>query len=110
MDNSKSKSPNSRIKGRDINGTVLVTFEQSCIGTRKPFLFEKNVVCESCKGDGIESGSLPLKCEPCDGTGEVGKSLNMFTGKCKACDGIGKVTQACSNCSGIGYGSKQIVE
>ena len=88
----KLKGPNSRIKGRDINGTLLVTFEESCMGTIKKFTFEKNVVCESCKGDGVEPKSTPHECEECGGSVEVGKSLNMYTGKCKACQGIGLVT------------------
>jgi molecular chaperone DnaJ len=89
MDFDKS-GKDSRIKGRDINATMWLTFEESCVGARKPLNLEKNVKCEVCKGSGVEPNSAPVDCIDCGGMGEVSKSLNMYTGTCRTCNGTGK--------------------
>ena len=77
------------IKGRDITGTIRVTFEEACKGSTKPFSFKKNVICKPCKGTGIDKNALPVKCEECKGSGSVDFG-GVSTRKCSACSGEGE--------------------
>ena len=59
------------IKGRDIQQSVTVSFEESALGCTKEITYARNENCETCDGTGVKPGSIPTKCMACDGKGYI---------------------------------------
>ena len=59
------------IKGRDIQQSVTVSFEESALGCTKEITFSRNENCETCDGTGVKPGGIATKCMTCDGKGYI---------------------------------------
>ena len=59
------------IKGRDIQQTVNVSFEESALGCTKEVTFARNETCQTCDGTGAKPGAVESKCTVCDGKGYI---------------------------------------
>jgi molecular chaperone DnaJ len=96
-------------RGSDLQIRIKLTLEEIAAGVTKKIKLRRLMNCETCGGTGAESGSKPVKCPACNGTGQIrqvsrsifGQFVNITT--CGQCGGIGKVVQnPCPACTGEG--------
>lgn len=106
------KSPR---RGRDLQMTVLLTFEEAVFGVNRDIEFERDETCSRCSGNGAEPGTTPLKCSNCNGQGEVRQVRQTFLGQmvqtapCPTCSGRGEVISSpCTTCRGGGLERKRV--
>ncbi len=96
-------------RGRDVETTVEVTFEQAVFGTEVDLKLSLEDTCEHCKGTTAEPGHELITCDECKGTGQVVTATRTIFGNiqqshpCRKCHGTGKVPEKlCSVCGGKG--------
>lgn len=96
-------------RGSDLEVREEITLEEAFRGVSKTLKFRTFVPCSQCGGKGAEAGSGFLKCETCDGRGEVREQRRTFFGNfaqvrpCAKCHGAGEVPKkACGHCKGFG--------
>ncbi len=101
-------------RGRDVETTVNLTFEDAVFGVEKDLKLTFDAECEHCHGDGAEPGHSLETCETCKGAGQTVRVVNTMFGAiqqaavCPTCRGKGKVPEkACSVCKGDGVTSKE---
>ena len=98
----KRRRPKSTSDG-DVVFDLRLTLDQIKHGMRQTAIFEKNVVCRPCNGQGGEGRE---ECYMCDGSGTVISQPNAFTfqqNPCHNCRGFGVTfTNMCTVCSGQG--------
>jgi len=96
-------------RGSDLQIRIKLTLEEVATGVAKKIKLRRLMNCETCGGTGAESGSKPVKCPACNGTGQIrqvsrsifGQFVNITT--CGQCAGNGKVVQnPCPVCTGEG--------
>ncbi len=95
-------------RGLDLKYTMTISFLDAALGCEKQIRFEKQDICEICKGSGAENGDIKV-CSQCNGTGHVSNQQKSQGGFftlstiCPSCDGAGKrVENPCLNCRGEG--------
>src|SRR5215208_1708706 len=94
-------------RGFDLETQVELTLAEVAAGAEKTIEFEKQDLCESCKGSGAKPGSSPVVCVQCGGQGRVaqqgfGGMFRMVT-TCPNCRGRGSVVREhCPGCGGTG--------
>ena len=101
------------IKGRDIQQTVNVTFEESALGCTKMISFARNETCQTCDGTGHKPGAIETKCTTCDGKGHIIEKVNdasIVQVVCPDCDGTGVYLPACLSCAGLGSVRTKAIE
>lgn len=103
------------MKGRDLQKSMTITFEEAAKGTKKEFKINKYVDCSACKGTGAEPGTSKSACPSCGGTGEVHTVQRTPFGQfqsvapCENCHGTGQVNEKpCPPCSGSGKVRKDV--
>eukprot|EP01129_Flabellula_baltica_P003328 TRINITY_DN13112_c0_g1_i1.p1 TRINITY_DN13112_c0_g1~~TRINITY_DN13112_c0_g1_i1.p1 ORF type:complete len:405 (+),score=122.71 TRINITY_DN13112_c0_g1_i1:43-1257(+) len=89
---------------------IEVTLEDICNGGVKYYSFERDVICQECKGTGTNDGSVAPECEECNGQGQkvgyasVGMGMyQQVEYDCDACDGSGTSVDPslkCPSCEG----------
>lgn len=96
-------------RGRDVETSVTLTFEEAVFGAEKTISMTLDDTCAHCKGDGVEPGHSLKTCGTCQGAGQQMRVMNSIFGQiqqavtCETCRGRGKVPeQACSVCRGRG--------
>ncbi|MBL7021790.1 molecular chaperone DnaJ [Patescibacteria group bacterium] len=96
-------------RGRDIESSMNISFDDSYYGAEKTIQLRKAIVCEHCKGDGAEPGAKIDKCKTCNGSGKIRQVRNSIFGQmatvgmCSDCDGEGETpSQKCTKCNGQG--------
>jgi len=96
-------------RGRDIESSLSITFDDSFYGAEKVIQLRKTVACEHCKGNGAEPGAKVNTCATCNGSGQVRQVQNSIFGQmstvgvCPECNGEGKYySQKCTKCDGQG--------
>ena len=99
----------SNLRGKDIQTSITITFEEACFGTKKNINVTRYEECKKCNGKGAKSESDIIKCPRCNGRGRVLMEQNSFFGtirteaECPGCKGTGKkITNPCSECNGLG--------
>ena len=101
-------------RGFDLETQVELTLQEVATGCEKTLEFEKQDVCETCKGTGAKPGSPPVVCVQCGGQGRIaqqgfGGMFRMVT-TCPNCRGRGTVVRDhCPACRGSGRQMKQRV-
>src|SRR3954471_3878221 len=94
-------------RGFDLETQVELSLAEVATGAEKTIEFEKQDLCESCKGSGAKPGSSPVVCATCGGQGRVaqqgfGGMFRMVT-TCPNCRGRGSVVRDhCISCQGTG--------
>ena len=68
-------------RGRDLQMQVTLTFEEAVFGVEKEIEFQREETCSTCKGNGAEPGTSPVKCSTCNGQGEVRQVRQTFLGQ-----------------------------
>ena len=96
-------------RGRDVETSVELTFEQAVFGTKVDLNLNIEDNCEHCKGTTVEPGHEMKKCPKCDGSGQVVTMTRTIFGNiqqasiCPECKGAGKIPEkVCSVCQGKG--------
>jgi molecular chaperone DnaJ len=94
-------------RGFDLETQVELSLQEVAAGVEKTIEFEKQDLCDTCKGSGAKPGSSPVVCVQCGGQGRVaqqgfGGMFRMVT-TCPNCRGRGTVVKDhCPACSGTG--------
>lgn len=95
-------------RGANLKYTIMVSFLEAALGCEKQIRFEKQDICEICKGSGAQNGDIKV-CTQCNGSGHVSNQQKShggfftFSTVCPRCDGAGKrVENPCLNCRGEG--------
>lgn len=101
-------------KGADVTIELSISFMDAVKGCMRDVAYTRNEPCASCKGTGAKNGTEYVKCDKCNGTGQVQfVSQNSFfrsvnVRPCDACRGTGKkIKEACPDCKGKGYIKKK---
>jgi molecular chaperone DnaJ len=94
-------------RGADLRYTLMITFEEAIFGTEKEIEFRRLETCGTCRGNGAEPGTDPVRCPKCNGLGEIRQRapiFNMVTvTTCDQCRGQGTVIAIpCRECKGDG--------
>jgi len=92
-------------RGRDLETTVSLSFEQSVRGAQVPVTVATQAPCNTCRGTGARPGTSPVVCPVCQGRGveSEGQGLFSITRPCSRCGGAGTVIEdPCPTCSGQG--------
>ena len=104
-----SRNPNAPQRGRDIQTTVNISFEEAAKGCKKSVEVSKVEDCSQCHGTGAAEGTSPKTCSQCGGSGyiTVQQGSGFFqvntTRPCPNCNGTGKtIEKPCSKCGGRG--------
>ncbi len=105
------------VRGSDLRYDLEITFADAAFGKEAEIEIPTMLGCERCGGTGSRSGSQPVKCSMCNGSGEVrqvkktifGQMVNVTT--CPQCRGTGReMPDPCRECGGSGQvrGSKKL--
>ena len=92
-------------RGRDLETTVSLSFEQAINGAQVPVTVATHVPCNTCRGSGAKPGTSPVVCPVCQGRGvdSQGQGLFSITRPCSRCKGSGTVIEdPCPTCRGVG--------
>ena len=92
-------------RGRDVEATVSLSFEDSLKGVTTKIPVELETTCSACKGSGAEPGTTPIICPECRGRGVVSEDQGFFalSQPCPRCGGNGTVVEKpCRRCGGSG--------
>ena len=103
------------MKGRDLQKSVTITFEEAAFGTKKQIKLNKYVSCDTCGGSGAEPGTSKTTCPECNGTGQVNThqrtpfGVFQSSSPCKNCGGTGQINEhPCNACGGSGKIKKNV--
>ena len=95
--------------GSDILARVTVSLEEAARGTSKRISIRHVKECPHCKGSGAEPGTEVVRCDKCNGSGQVRITRRTPFGMmqtisaCPKCGGAGRVAEKpCRTCSGTG--------
>ena len=96
-------------RGRDVEASVEITFEEAVFGTEKEISLTMDDTCEHCKGSRTEPGYELKTCDECGGSGQVVSVTRTIFGNiqqasiCPKCKGNGKIPEKdCTVCHGKG--------
>ena len=96
-------------KGEDLNLNLDISFEEAFMGVEKEVIITRQETCATCHGTGAKSGTNPVKCTVCGGTGQIRQMQTTILGQvqttrtCSNCHGTGEVIQEpCETCHGKG--------
>jgi molecular chaperone DnaJ len=94
-------------RGADLRYDLKISFEEAVFGCEKDIEVSRRETCPHCKGVGAEPGTSPVRCNQCNGTGEVRRVQQSFIGSfvnvttCPKCQGEGEIiTTPCQQCRG----------
>jgi molecular chaperone DnaJ len=109
MGGNRRRSRNTPRRGPDLNQVITLTFEEAVFGVEKEIEITRDEICSRCRGTGAEPGTTPVRCNTCEGRGEVRQVRQTFLGSmvqvtsCPTCGGQGEVvTSPCTTCRGSG--------
>lgn len=110
---SSGRTSSRQARGRDIETSVDLTFEQAVFGTDIDLRLNLNDTCEHCSGKTVEPGHELKTCSECRGSGQVVTVTKTIFGNiqqatiCASCEGRGKVPEKkCTSCHGRGVQNK----
>lgn len=96
-------------RGRDIETTLNLTFEQAVFGVEEDIALDMDDECAHCHGSTVEPGFSMKTCDTCKGAGQQARVMNTIFGPiqqavtCETCKGKGKIPEKiCSVCKGKG--------
>lgn len=103
------RNPNAPQKGRDIQSSVTITFEEAAKGCKKSVDISRVEDCSQCRGTGAAEGTSPTTCPECQGRGVVNVQQRTAFGvmqtqrTCSRCGGKGRIIEKpCTKCGGKG--------
>ncbi|MGH2905232.1 MAG: molecular chaperone DnaJ [Solirubrobacterales bacterium] len=96
-------------RGRDLEASVSIGFDQSIKGTEVSVSVPRDETCPTCHGNGAAPGTSPRTCPRCDGSGfeTIGRGTFSMSQPCSRCGGKGTVVETpCPTCHGDGLVAK----
>jgi len=93
-------------KGNDIRVDLELSLEEAASGLQKELEFQRNDLCDECRGSGAEPGTVPETCPTCGGRGQVLQAAGILRIQttCPHCQGKGEsIRHRCSECRGQGF-------
>lgn len=102
------RGPAGPARGQDLEVVADLSFVQAVFGTTVPVNVRTAVACGECDATGAGSGTKPVTCADCNGTGQVrtvrqGLIQMVSTRPCPRCSGLGQVIMTpCPACNGDG--------
>lgn len=103
------QSQQGRARGRDVEVSLKLTFEEAVFGLEYPLEMELEDECSHCHGTTVEPGHEMKTCPVCKGAGQQTRVMNTMFGPiqqsvpCEECHGRGKVPEkVCTVCRGSG--------
>jgi molecular chaperone DnaJ len=103
-----------RQTGNDILAHMSISLEEAAKGAEKEASVRHIVACERCGGTGMEPGSRLLRCDKCNGSGQIRVTRRTPFGimqtitTCDRCGGSGKIVETpCKECKGHGSVQKE---
>ena len=72
---------NGRSRGRDVETSVTLSFEDAVFGVEKKISLMLDTECEHCHGDGAEPGFGMKTCPTCKGAGQQTRTMNSLFGQ-----------------------------
>jgi molecular chaperone DnaJ len=98
-----------RAHGADVAAEVEIELLEAARGVSTTVPLEVAVMCEACRGNGVEPGTSPVACRRCGGVGRLQQvSRTVFgefvrTAACPECSGRGQIVEhPCEACRGAG--------
>lgn len=105
----RSRGRGRQTRGRDVETSVEISFEDAVFGTEKELHLSIQDTCEHCKGKTVEPGHSLKTCDTCKGNGQVVQTMRTIFGNiqqasvCPTCKGSGKIPEkVCTVCHGKG--------
>lgn len=102
------------LRGRDVETTINLTFEEAVFGTDKKISVTLDDECSHCKGSTVEPGHDLKTCPTCKGSGQQTRVMNTIFGAiqqattCATCRGRGTIPEkVCTVCAGKGTERKK---
>jgi molecular chaperone DnaJ len=92
-------------RGRDLEATLQLSFDQAIKGGQVPLAVPTSVRCATCSGTGSKPGTNPIVCPQCGGRGIESEGQGMFSisQTCSRCGGRGTIIEdPCPTCGGTG--------
>ena len=96
-------------RGRDVESSVEISFEQAVFGTEVELSLNLIDTCEHCHGTTVEPGYSLKQCDQCKGTGQIVSVTRTIFGNiqqaapCPKCNGSGSIPEKpCRVCHGRG--------
>ncbi len=92
-------------RGRDLEASVAIGFDQSIKGTEVSVSVPRRETCDTCHGNGAAPGTSPETCPRCEGSGmeSVGQGMFSISQPCQQCGGRGVIVETpCPRCKGDG--------
>lgn len=92
-------------QGVDLRYNLELSFEEAAFGLEKELEFERDSICDTCRGSGAKPGTQPKACRSCRGSGQVRFNQGFFVMQrtCPSCQGRGSVVEdKCKECRGAG--------
>lgn len=112
--NASGRSGRQKARGRDVEVSIEVTFEDAVFGTEANLSLSLQDNCEHCKGTTVEPGHDLKTCNTCKGSGQTVRVTQTIFGGiqqatvCTTCQGRGKIPEKiCSVCNGKGTRPKK---
>jgi len=94
-------------RGADLRHDLTISFEDAVFGVEKEIQVRRPEICPHCQGSGAEPGTSPIRCNNCNGSGEVRHMRQSFLGSfvnvttCSECGGSGEtIPTPCTVCNG----------
>jgi molecular chaperone DnaJ len=91
--------------GADLQMNVQLSLEEAARGKQIEITVPRSTGCKTCAGSGAKKGTQPVKCDTCDGVGQVRIQQGFFSIQqtCPSCHGDGRVVKdPCTDCRGQG--------
>lgn len=102
-------------KARDLKVSLALDYTDIVKGTDKTIKIKRNETCDTCKGSGAQSGTMPTSCRQCSGSGQIRQMSQSFFGQsvtvreCPVCNGSGEMIEnPCRECGGNGIQRKKV--
>ncbi len=97
-------------RGNDLRYRTSISFEEAALGCEKEIDITRTELCATCHGTRAKPGSQPVRCETCEGSGQIRRVQRSLFGQfinttiCSDCHGEGRVvTDPCRDCRGTGF-------
>lgn len=100
-------------RGNDLLYTLEITLEDAAVGKKVDITYDRQVLCDVCKGSGSKSGTGKKRCSECGGSGQVRRNQGFFSiaTTCPRCKGTGEIIEdPCPSCGGSGLKRQRVVK